>query len=76
MTPAQIKAKVGQTVTEAEMADMLKTNPIGTADGDMRVRSGVLEFSFGPGGVKLIAAEVRKPLPDNAKLSWREAIRS
>lgn len=67
MTPEQIKAKVGQWVTEAEMSDMLKTNPIGTAEGDMRVRSGVLTFSFGPAGVKLIAAETRKPLPEPAQ---------
>lgn len=50
MTPEQIKEKVGQPVTEAEMVDMLKTNPIGTSDRDVMVRSGVLRFSFGPRG--------------------------
>ena len=66
MTPEQIKAKVGQQVTEAEMVDMLHTNPIGVSDDDVKVRSGVLSFSFGPSGVRLTGAEVRKPLPDNA----------
>ena len=62
MTPEQIKSKVGRAVTEAEMVDMLKTNPIGTSQNDVRVRSGVLSFTFGPGGVKLTGAEVRSPL--------------
>lgn len=61
MTPDQIKSKVGQPVTEAEMVDMLKSNPIGTSVDDVKVRSGVLSFSFGPGGVKLTGAEVRTP---------------
>jgi hypothetical protein len=66
MTPDQIKAKVGQSVTEAEMVEMLRTNPIGTSDDDVKVRSGALSFSFGPRGVRLTSVEVRKPLPDNA----------
>jgi hypothetical protein len=74
MTPEQIKEKVGQPVTEAEMVDMLKTNPIGTSDRDVMVRSGVLRFSFGPRGVKLIGAEVRNPLPDKAKVTGSPAL--
>ena len=61
MTPDQIKSKVGQAVTESEMVDMMKSNPIGTSPNDVRVRSGVLSFSFGPAGVKLTSAEVRTP---------------
>jgi hypothetical protein len=61
MTPDQIKSKVGQHVTEAEMVDMLKSNPIGTGPHDVKVRGGVLSFSFGPGGVKLTDAEIRTP---------------
>lgn len=61
MTPDEIKSKIGQSVTEAEMFDMLKSNPIGTGPHDVRVRSGVLSFSFGPGGVKLTDAEIRTP---------------
>ncbi len=62
MTPEQIKSKVGQAVTEVEMVDMLQSNPIGTSADDVKVRSGVLSFSFGPAGVKLTGAEVRTPL--------------
>lgn len=62
MTPEQIKAKVGHEVTQAEMVDLLKSNPIGTSPDDVRVRSGVLSFSFGPEGVTLTSAEVRKPI--------------
>lgn len=58
----QIQAKVGQEVTPAEMVEMIKSNPIGTSPGDVRVRSGVLRFSFGPDGVKLLDAEERTPL--------------
>lgn len=61
MTPDEIKAKIGQKVTQAEMVDMLKTNPIGIGPDDVRVRGGVLSFSFGPEGVKLTGAEVRTP---------------
>jgi len=61
MTPDEIKAKIGQKVTQAEMVDMLKTNPIGIGPNDVRVRGGVLSFSFGPEGVKLTGAEVRAP---------------
>ncbi|QPS78373.1 MULTISPECIES: hypothetical protein [Delftia] len=61
MTPDEIKAKIGQKVTQAEMVDMLKTNPIGIGPNDVRVRGGVLSFSFGPEGVKLTGAEVRTP---------------
>lgn len=62
MNQDQIQAKIGQEVTQAEMVEMLKSNPIGTSPGDVRVRSGVLSFSFGPDGVKLVGAEVRTPL--------------
>lgn len=61
MTPDQIKAKVGQPVTEGEMVDILKSNPIGISPHDVKVRSGALRFSFGQGGVKLTSAEVRTP---------------
>lgn len=62
MTPEQIQAKVGQQVSQDEMVDMLKSTPIGTSPNDVRVRGGVLSFSFGPDGVKLTGAEVRTPL--------------
>ncbi|MGG4053997.1 MULTISPECIES: hypothetical protein [Delftia] len=62
MTPDEIKAKIGQKVSQTEMVDMLKSNPIGTGPNDVHVRGGVLSFSFGPGGVQLTAAEVRTPL--------------
>ncbi|RUR71930.1 hypothetical protein EJP67_33275 [Variovorax guangxiensis] len=65
MTTAEIKAKVGERVTEAEMVAMLKANPIGTSPNDVRVRSGVLSFSFGPQGVRLEDAEIRTPLATN-----------
>ncbi|WP_304350831.1 hypothetical protein [Comamonas testosteroni] len=61
MFPEQIQAKVGQQVSQNEMVDMLKSNPIGTSPNDVRVRGGVLSFSFGPDGVKLTGAEVRTP---------------
>lgn len=61
MTPDEIKAKIGQKVSETEMVDMLKSNPIGTGPNDVYVRGGVLSFSFGPEGVKLTGAEVRTP---------------
>lgn len=61
MTPDQIKSRVGHAVSEAEMVDMLKSNPIGTSPNDVRVRSGVLSFTFGPAGVRLASAEVRAP---------------
>ncbi|WP_139093302.1 hypothetical protein [Delftia sp. JD2] len=61
MTPDEIKGKIGQKITQAEMVDMLKTNPIGIGPNDVRVRGGVLSFSFGPEGVKLTGAEVRTP---------------
>lgn len=64
MTPDQIKSKVGKHVTEAEMVDMLKSNPIGTSLDDVKIRSGVLSFSFGSGCVKLTSAEVRTPTND------------
>lgn len=66
MTPEQIKAKVGQAVTEAEMVDMLKSNPIGTSTDDVRVRAGVMSFTFGPSGVQLTSAEVRTPVANSS----------
>ena len=56
MTPDQIKSRVGHAVSEAEMVDMLKSNPIGTSPNDVRVRSGVLSFTFGPAGVSLASS--------------------
>ena len=61
MTPEQIKSKVGQRLTEAETAAMIGSNPIGTSPDDDSVRSGVLSFSFGRGGVFLTDAEIRTP---------------
>lgn len=62
METKEIKARVGTKVTAGEVADMIRSNPIGTSDKDVRVRSGVLSFSFGPSGVTLTDAEIRKPL--------------
>ncbi|MDO3607413.1 hypothetical protein [Ralstonia pseudosolanacearum] len=62
MDTKQIAAHVGREVSAEEMADMIRSNPIGTSESDVRVRSGVLRFSFGPGGVVLESAEIRKPL--------------
>lgn len=72
MTTDEIKAKVGERVTEAEMVAMLKSNPIGTSPNDVRVRSGVLSFSFGPQGVRLTGAEIRTPLPINPSANGLE----
>jgi len=63
MTPDEIKARVGKLVTEGEMADMVRSNPVGRGPNDGGLRSGVLSFSFGPGGVRLTGAEVRVPGP-------------
>lgn len=62
MEQNEIQARIGTKVTEAEMVDMLQSQPIGTGPNDVRVRSGVLSFSFGPGGVVLTGAEQRTPL--------------
>ncbi len=62
MDQQDIQKRVGTKVTEAEMVDMLKSQPIGTSPNDVRVRSGVLSFSFGPGGVTLTGAEQRTPI--------------
>lgn len=63
MSPEQIAAKVGQQVTEEETVDLIRSTPIGTSPNDVAVRSGVLQFSFGRGGVKLMSVEQRIPLP-------------
>lgn len=62
MNQDAIQARIGTAVTEVEMVDMLKAQPIGTSPGDVCVRGGVLSFSFGPGGVVLTGAEQRTPL--------------
>ncbi len=62
MNQEEIQARVGTKVTEAEMVDMLRSQPIGTSPHDVRVRSGVLSFSFGPSGVVLTDAERRTPV--------------
>ena len=62
MDQKEIQARVGSKVTPEEMADMIRSQPIGTSPNDVRVRSGVLSFSFGPGGVVLDAAEQRTPI--------------
>jgi hypothetical protein len=61
MEQTDIQARVGTAVTEDEMVDMLKSQPIGTSRNDVSVRSGVLSFSFGPSGVILTGAEQRTP---------------
>ena len=60
MEVSEMKSRIGTQVSEAEMVDMLKSQPIGTSDNDVRVRSGVLSFSFGPRGVVLTGVEERK----------------
>lgn len=62
MDTKEIRARVGTKVSASEMADMIKSNPIGTGPNDVRVRGGVLSFSFGPNGVTLIDAEIRTPI--------------
>lgn len=64
MNQAEIQARIGAEVTEAEMVDMMQSMSIGTSKNDVRVRSGVLSFSFGPNGVVLTGAEQRTPLSD------------
>lgn len=61
MKVEDIKARVGTVVSANEMAEMIRSQPIGTSDNDVRVRSGALCFSFGPGGVTLTSVEERKP---------------
>lgn len=62
MNQKDIQARIGTKVSEGEIVDMLRSQPIGTSENDVRVRSGVLSFSFGPGGVVLTGAEQRTPL--------------
>lgn len=62
MEQKDIQARIGTAVTADEMADMIRSQPIGTGPNDARVRSGVLSFSFGPGGVVLTGAEQRTPV--------------
>lgn len=62
MEQKDIQARIGTKVTADEMVDMLKSQPVGTSQNDVRVRSGALSFSFGPGGVVLTGAEQRTPL--------------
>ncbi|HEY8096981.1 MAG TPA: hypothetical protein VIE65_12940 [Methylobacter sp.] len=56
-----IKARIGTEVSETDMVEMIRSQPIGTSKNDVRIRSGVLSFSFGPGGVFLNDAEERTP---------------
>lgn len=67
MTPDEIRARVGTEVDAADMADLIRSNPIGTSPNDVRVRSGTLTFTFGPGSVRLVDAEIRTPVksPDH-----------
>ncbi len=62
MEQKDIQARIGTQVTESEMVDMIRSQPIGTSPNDVRVRSGVLSFSFGPSGVTLTGAEQRTPI--------------
>jgi len=57
----KMKSLIGQKITEAEMVDMLKSQPICSTDTDVKIRSGVLSFSFGARGVTLTAVEERTP---------------
>ncbi len=61
MTDEEIQAKLGTKITEPEMVKLLKSQRVGTSPDDVGVRSGVLSFSFGPGGVILTGAEQRTP---------------
>jgi len=62
MESREIEARVGTNVSEKELAEIIRSNPVGTSNDDVAVRGGVLSFSFGPGGVTLIGAEIRKPI--------------
>ncbi len=68
MEQSEIQARIGTEVTEVEMVDMMRSQPIGTSQNDVRVRSGVLSFSFGPHGAVLTGAEQRKPLASTTKV--------
>jgi hypothetical protein len=57
MEQEEIQSRIGTEVTAGEMSDMIRSQPVGTSPNDVRVRSGALSFSFGPGGVVLTCAE-------------------
>jgi hypothetical protein len=59
MDQKEIQARVGTAVNVDEMADMIRSQPIGTSATNVRARSGVQSFLFGPGGVFLTGAEPR-----------------
>ncbi len=47
-------------MTAAEVAEKIKSMPVGSTDDDVGMRSAILQFSFGPDGVKLIGVEDRQ----------------
>lgn len=67
MTPKEIVARVGTQVTAEEMADMVRSNPVTSTAECAGLRSGVLEFTFGPGGVVLTDAFIRKHPTEDQK---------
>lgn len=77
MKQADIQARINTKVSEAEMVDMIRSQPIGTSSNDVRVHSGTLSFSFGPAGVVLTGAEQRKPLaPKSPESELRESFKN
>ena len=50
---------VGTTVSFDQTAAMIGGAPILPSESDIRVRSGVLTFSFGTGGVRLVGFKPR-----------------
>jgi len=47
-------------MTAAEVAEKIKSMPMGSAEDDVGIRSAVLQFSFGLDGVRLIGVENRQ----------------
>jgi len=62
-----IVGMVGKPITSKQAAAMIKHAPILPSEVDVRVRSGVLTFSFGSRGLKLIDFEPRTAIRPEAK---------
>lgn len=72
MKQSEIQARIGTKVNESEMVELMRSQPVGTSPHDVRVRSGVLSFSFGPSGVVLTGAEQRTPVSSIVKADQLE----
>lgn len=47
MNHQEMSQKIGETVTETEMVDMIKSLKICSAEDDVKMRSSILSFTFG-----------------------------